>query len=225
MFWMGSQPWLKVNLAGERFTNESEPYDFTLQAALNQPDHTCAVIFDANWMDYISQFKTQGCSRMFPFSNGTPVSAIDLDANMGMFMGVQEAGFVQSADTVEELAAKLGIPADALVATVERQNENYANGEDPDFGKEPFRLSPVDTAPFYGVRLTGYMLCTLDGIRINESMNALDEHGDPIEGLYVCGNDSGAFFAYTYPDQITGLAAGRSATFARRAGRIAATGA
>lgn len=225
MFWMGSQPWLKVNLAGERFTNESEPYDFTLHAALNQPDHTYAVIFDANWMDYIPQFKTQGCSRMFPFSNGTPVSAIDLDANMGMFMGMQEAGFVQSADTVEELAAKLGIPTDALVATVERQNENYANGEDPDFGKEPFRLSPVDTAPFYGVRLTGYMLCTLDGIRINESMNALDEHGDPIEGLYVCGNDSGAFFAYTYPDQITGLAAGRSATFARRAGRIAATGA
>ena len=83
----------------------------------------------------------------------------------------------------------------------------------------------MDTAPFYGVRLTGYMLCTLDGIRINESMNALDEHGDPIEGPYVCGNDSGAFFAYTYPDQITGLAAGRSATFARRAGRIAATGA
>lgn len=46
-----------------------------------------------------------------------------------------------------------------------------------------------------------------------------------LEGLYVCGNDSGSFFAYTYPDQITGLAAGRSATFARRAGRIVATGA
>ena len=156
---------------------------------------------------------------MFPFSNGTPVSAIDLDANMGMFMGMQEAGFVQSADTVEELAAKLGIPADALVATVERQNENYANGEDPDFGKEPFRLSPVDTAPFYGVRLTGYMLCTLDGIRINESMNALDEHGDPIEGLYAAGNTLGGRFSVFYPTPCGGSYIGSAMTLGRLIGK------
>ena len=54
--------------------------------------------------------------------------------------------------------------------------------------------------------------------------NGVNADGDPIEGLYVCGNDSGCFFAHTYPDQIPGLAAGRSAVFARRAGRLAATG-
>ncbi len=223
MFWMGSQPWLKVNLNGERFANESAPYDFILHASIDQPGHTYATIWDANFQDYITQFKTQGCSRMFPFSNGAPVSAIDLETAIAMNEGMMEAGFIQQADTVEELAEKLGIPADNLVATVERNNENYANGEDPDFGKEPFRLSAVDTAPFYGVRQTGYMLCTMDGIKIDENMNALDTDGNPIAGLYVCGNDSGSFFAYTYPDQMAGLAAGRSATFARRAGRIAAT--
>ena len=225
MFWMSSQPWLKVNLNGERFANESAPYDFILHASIDQPGHTYATIWDSNFEDYVYQFKTQGCSRMFPFTNGAPVSAIDLETAKAMNQGLIEQGFIQQADTIEELAEKLGIPADNLVATVERNNENYANGEDPDFGKEPFRLSPVDTAPFYGVRNTGYMLCTMDGIKIDENMNALDTEGNPIEGLYVCGNDSGSFFAYTYPDQMAGLAAGRSATFARRAGRIAATGA
>ena len=161
---------------------------------------------------------------MFPFVNGAPVSAIDMDACMGMLEGMKQAGFIQQADTVEELAEKLGIPADTLAATVERNNANAAAGEDPDFGKEAFRLSPVDTAPFFGVRNAGRLLCTMDGIKIDETMHALNADGDPIEGLYVCGNDSGCFFAHTYPDQIPGLAAGRSATFARRAGRIAATG-
>ena len=223
MVWMASQPWLKVNLEGERFCNESAPYDFILHAMLHEPGHTYATIWDANFQDYITQFKTQGCSRMFPFVNGAPVSAIDMDACMGMLEGMKQAGFIQQADTIEELAEKLNIPADNLVATVERNNENCAAGEDPDFGKEPFRLSPVDTAPFFGVRTCGYMLCTMDGIKIDENMNALTEDNEPIDGLYVCGNDSGGFFAYTYPDQIPGLAAGRSATFARRAGRIAAT--
>ena len=224
MLWMASQPWLKVNLKGERFCNESAPYDFVLHASIDQPGHTYATIWDSNFQDYIMQFKTQGCSRMFPFVNGAPVSAIDMDSCMGMLEGMKQAGFVQQADTVEELAEKLGIPADTFAATVERNNANAAAGEDPDFGKEAFRLSPVDTAPFFGVRNAGRLLCTLDGIKIDETMRALNADGDPIEGLYVCGNDSGCFFAHTYPDQIPGLAAGRSAVFARRAGRIAATG-
>ena len=59
------------------------------------------------------------------------------------------------ADTIEELAKGLGIPAENLKKTVERQNENYDNQVDPDFGKEAFRLSPVRKAPFYGVRTSG----------------------------------------------------------------------
>lgn len=110
MVWMASQPWLKVNLKGERFCNESAPYDFVLHASIDQPGHTYATIWDSNFQDYIMQFKTQGCSRMFPFVNGAPVSAIDMDACMGMLEGMKQAGFIQQADTVEELAEKLGIP-------------------------------------------------------------------------------------------------------------------
>ena len=67
-----------------------------------------------------------------------------------------------------------------------------------------------------------YTICA--SLVCDDSNQVLDGDDNPIEGLYVCGNDSGCFFAHTYPDQIPGLAAGRSAVFARRAGRLAATG-
>ena len=65
-------------------------------------------------------------------------------------------------------------------------------------------------------------LGTLDGIRIDENMNAVDKDGEPIPGLYVCGNDSGGFFANTYVNLATGCCAGRNMTFARRAARVIA---
>lgn len=223
MFWMGSQPWLKVNLEGQRFADEGAPYDFILHASSTQPGHTYCTIWDSNFMNYIPQFKTQGCSRMFPFENGAPVSAITLDANMGMIQQLTEGGMIQQADTIEELAKKLNIPAENFSATVSRYNGLVASGTDTDFGKLAFRMSPVDTPPYYGIRQTGYLLCTMDGIPIDTNINALDKEGNPIEGLYVGGNDSGSFFAHSYPDLVPGLAAGRSATLGRRAGRIAAT--
>ncbi len=222
LFWMGSQPWLKVNLNSERFANESSPYDFILHASRTQPGHTYCTIWDSNYVNYIYQFKTQGCSRMFNFVNGAPPNAMPLAAAQGMNAKLLEQGYIQQANTIEELAQKLNIPVDTFKKTVARNNELYKKGKDEDFGKEAFRLSPIDTPPYFGVRQTGSMLCTLDGIRIDQNVNAVDTEGKPISGLYVCGNDSGGYYAYTYPDVSAGNAAGRTATFARRAARIAA---
>ena len=188
-FWMGSQPFLKVNLKGERFMSESVPYDYVLQAALSQPDHTWCTVWDSNLVEDIYRFKTQGCSRYFEFENGAPPQ-IPLAAVMGMNEGLVADGFIQQADTVEELAEKLDIPADAFAATVARYNELYDQQLDEDFGKEAYRLSALRTPPFFGVRQTGYLLCTLDGIKIDEQMHALDESGQTIPGLFVAGVDS-----------------------------------
>lgn len=69
-----------------------------------------------------------------------------------------------------------------------------------------------------------YLICTMDGIRIDENMHAIGEDGKAIEGLFVCGDCSGSFFHGSYPNLLAGCAAGRSATFARLAGKIAAQG-
>ena len=218
-FWMGSQPWLKVNADGKRFFNESGTYEGILHADEYQKGHVHYTIFDSNWTTYATQFKMHGCSRLYPFENGAdpniPYQAIE----GGMLPGLIENGFVMQADTIEELADKLGLPADALAATVKRYNELAYAGNDEDFGKEAFRLTPVDKGPFYGAKNTGYVLCTMDGIQIDTNMNAIDTEGNPIPGLYVVGNDSGCYFANTYPNLSTGMACGRTVTFGRLLGK------
>ncbi|MEG0504311.1 MAG: FAD-dependent oxidoreductase, partial [Raoultibacter sp.] len=181
LFWMGSNPWLKVNLNGERFTNESAPYDYVLNAAIAEPHNTIIDIWDSDYETYLEQFDIHGCARVFPFDNGAPTN-MTLDIVKGINQGLLDNGYIVKADTIEELKG-LGIPADTLKKTVDRQNENFDNQVDPDFGKEDFRLSAIRTAPFYGVRTSGYMLCTLDGITINEEFQALDGNGEAIEGL------------------------------------------
>jgi len=221
-FWMGSQPFLKVNLFGERFANESGLYDYITHASATQPGNCYCTIWDANYQQDVIRFDTLGCSRMMNFGNGAPPNN-QLQVIVGMNEKLIEEGYIQKADTLEELAQKLNIPIKSFVATVERYNKMVQQGHDDDFGKVAYRLTAVAKAPFFGVRNTGMMLCTLDGIRINQDIQALDEKGEPISGLYVCGNDSGGYYAGSYPNLSTGNAAGRTVTFARRAGRIAAT--
>lgn len=224
LFWMGSQPFLKVNLNGERFMNEYMPYDLVLHAAANQPHHTYCTIWDSKYAEDCEKFATHGCSRLYPHVNGAnPV--FPMGYVQAMNDDLQKQGYIVEADTMEELAEKLGLPVDAFTATVERYNELAAKGEDKDFGKESYRLSTLQQAPFYGVRQAGgYLICTLDGIQIDDNMHAIDQDFKAIPGLYVIGDMSGNYFAGSYPSLMAGAAAGRSATFGRLAGQNAAAG-
>ena len=223
LFWMGSQPFLKVDLEGKRFTNESGDYDHILHTAYNLPGMTYAMVWDANYIQDMVRFDTHGCSRMFDHENGAE-SVWPLDLNEGVFMPMyRDQGLVVRADTIEELAEKLGLPVENFKATVERYNELFDKQVDEDFGKEAYRLSALRTAPFEGVRMSGgYFICTMDGIRINTDLNAVDTEGKPIEGLYVAGDCSGGYFDTSYPNLLAGAAAGRSVTFGRLAGKNAA---
>ena len=224
-YWFGEQPFLKVNLNGQRFCNESGPYEFMLHSMYMQPWHTYCDIFDANNKQYCEQFDEVGCCRLFPFDNGA-LSNMPYDYVWGSMTEGENShlalGYLQKADTLEELAEKLNIPADEFVRTVERYNELCAKGRDEDYGKSAHRMTPVDTAPFYGIRTCAWHLTTLDGCRINTDMQVLREDGTPIEGLYATGDCSGGFFANTYPNLFTGLACGRTMTFGRRAAKIVA---
>ena len=154
-FWMGSQPWLKVNAYGKRFMNESGTYENILHADEFQKGHCHYTLFDSNWVQYAEQFKMHGCSRMFPFENGADPNISWKVVKEKMLPGLIEKGYVVQADTIEELAQKLGLPAKTLQATVTRYNELAKSGNDVDYGKEPHRLTPVNKAPFYGAKNTG----------------------------------------------------------------------
>ena len=223
-WWFGEQPFLKVNLNGKRFCNESGPYDYMLHSAFMQPYHTYVDIFDSNYAAHVAQMNEVGCCRLYPFDNGAPCNR-PIESMPAEFEKLEEAGYLMKADTIEELASKLNLPVEETAATFARYNEFARNGNDEDYHKEPYRLIELNTPPYYGIRTGCWYLCTLDGIRINTDMHAIREDGTQIEGLYMVGNDSGGFFSVSYPNLFTGLAVGRTMTFARRAGMLAATSA
>ena len=212
LFHMGSQPWLKVNLKGERFCNESVPYDFVLHAAFMEPGHLYHSVYDSNWMEHVAQFHQFGCARIIPSPSGGKLQIFSPEAEAGLLMAMEQAGFIQKADTIEELAEKMQVPVDTFVETVKRYNELCEKGEDEDFGKEAYRMIALDKPPFYSALQGGSLLCTLDGLRINTKMQVLDKNGDVIEGLYAAGDCSGGFFAHNYPEYIVGVAVGRTLT-------------
>ncbi|MRX82620.1 FAD-binding protein [Eggerthella guodeyinii] len=222
-FWFGEQPFLKVNLNGKRFCNESGPYDYMLHSAFMQPYHTYVDIWDSDYVEQVRQINEVGCCRLYPFDNGAP-SNMPISKMAGDFEALIEAGYIQQADTMEELAQKLNLPVDATVETWERYNQFADAGKDEDYNKEPYRLLKLDHPPYYGVRTGSWFLATIDGCPVNTDMHPVNEAGEQIDGLYMVGNDSGGFFSVSYPNLFTGLAAGRTMTFGRRAGMLAATG-
>ena len=219
MFWMGSQPWLKVTSEGVRFMNESGTYENPLHADEYHKDHCHYSIFDSNWVPYTKQFRMHGCSRLWPFANGAEPNHMYTEMRDKVLPDLIKEGFVQQADSIEELARKLQLPVEQLKKTVANYNKMAYAGVDTEYGKEKHRLTPVDKPPFYGVKNSGWLLCTMDGIVIDKNLNACDENGDAIPGLFVIGNDSGCYFANEYPNLVDGMAAGRTVTFGRIVGR------
>lgn len=210
-FNLGTQPFLKVNRNGLRFTNESGTYDMMSYAAYNQPGHVYASIFDANMPEDVQRFHTLGCSAQ---TRSNPQGQLD------MFEDKIAKGMAFKADTLEELADMLGFAGEAkenFLATCARYNELYDKQDDEDFGKPAYRLSALKTAPFYGFWLGACLLTTEQGILCDERAQVVDEAGDVIGGLYVCGDCSGGFFVNNYPCLMPGIAMGRTMTFAIKA--------
>ena len=211
-----AQPWLRVDLNGRRFMNESAPYDYAVHRAQSLPGKCYAVVFDAKYAEDSQAFEMVGCSRVHPFPNGAPPDHT-IEEMSAKLEKLVEDGFFVKADTIEGLAEALNLPVDTFAQTVARYNELCRKGVDEDFGKEPYRLSTIVEPPFYGSRACGFVLCTLDGIQVDANMNALDSAGRPIKGLYVAGCDSGSYFAGSYTNLIPGACAGRSMTLALHA--------
>ena len=214
-FNLGTQPFLKVNRDGKRFTCESGTYDQMPYSAYNQPGRVYASIFDAGMPDDVQRFHTIGCSAG---TRKNPQGQLD------NFEKQIEKGNAFKADTLEELADKMGFQGEAkenFLATVERYNELFDKQDDEDFGKPAYRLSEIRKPPFYGFWMGACILTTEQGILINEKAQALDEDRKPIDGLFVTGDCTGGFFVDNYPCVLPGIAMGRTMTFAIKAVKVA----
>lgn len=214
---IGSQPFLKVDRDGRRIANESCNYDAICHAAANKKGGVWCQIFDVNAPDDVQRFQTQGCSAM---TRNMQLRGKTVDEAYGE--QYINTGIMMKADTLDELAGKLGFEGEAkktFLAEVDRYDSLYDAQDDEDFGKETYRLSAIRTAPFYGCWYGGSLLTTLDGLRINENMQVLAADGSVVEGLFAAGDCSGSFYSGNYPVYIVGDACGRTLTFGRHAVR------
>lgn len=184
-----------VNRHGERFVNESAAYDRLGREIIERMDDGSVTL--PFWMVYDD---TEG---VVPPVKATNVPMVEAEKYI-------EAGLWHTADTLEELAEKIGVPADALAATVIRFNKMADQGVDEDFGRgdeaydrafsngEP-PLVPIRTGPFHAAAFGISDLGTKGGLRTDTAARVLDTSGVPIPGLYAAGNTMAAVSGTVYP--------------------------
>lgn len=193
----------RVNVKGERFVNESLSFEYITNSLMYQPGARDFVLMSGDLL------------AAFDIMKGViPWTAQDMYDNC--------KDVLIQADTIDELAEKIGVDADKLKATIDRYNEFCAKGVDEDFGKDATTLLPMDEPPFYALEESGSCLTTVSGLKINANSQVLDNEGGVIENLYALGNTSGSMFFGTYPHHISAVSHGRCVCFGYLVGRLLA---
>jgi 3-oxosteroid 1-dehydrogenase len=188
-----------VNSAGARYMNEALPYveatHEIYQGQATGVDHVPSyMVFDQT---YRNRYLFAGVAGRQPFPGRW-----------------YKEGVVVRADTLEELATKVGLPSGSLDATVARFNGFARSGVDEDFhrGESAYdkyysdptvkpncSLAPIEKGPFYAVKIVPGDLGTKGGLVTDERARVLREDGTAIAGLYAAGNVSSAVMGHTYP--------------------------
>lgn len=189
------QPWLGIDVNGDRY-----PYDTTALGGFTSqgmrlrdlPGNQGYVIFDDNYEEYALGFNQLMCR--IPMSRKIFGDELDRapeylqDWESGARAAIDE-GIIESADTIEELAEKLGLNVDVVVKAVNDYNAIVEAGEDPDgpFAEHPEYLKPIAQPPFHGAAVGAFIYATSAGLATNENMQVVDTKGQPIPGLYATG--------------------------------------
>ena len=195
---------IAVNAKGRRFVNEADSYHAFVMGMLadqggeqSVPAH---LIVDRAFIErYLFGLVFRGARGMRRFLRD---------------------GYLIEATSLAELATKLEIDAAGLAATVEEFNDHAVTGEDPAFGRGSSAMNrfngdsshapnpcvrPLGPGPFYALTVWPYDLACSAGLAGDSEGRVLDAHGQPIDGLYACGNDLASIFRGTYPGPGTTL--------------------
>jgi fumarate reductase flavoprotein subunit len=208
MYPLTRQPFLNVNIFGERFVNEDAPFGYTARADLRQSEHMKWVVWDNKWEEDSRRFNGDACERMEgPMTFHNP----------GAIESLIKRGIILKENTLEALSKKMNVPPDAFMSTIRRYNRLAGLKKDLDFGKPSYMLTAIEKAPFYAVKTGACLVVTSSGLEINTRLQVLDKDRKVIPGLYAAGDVSGGFFANDYPN-VLGTANSRALTFGRLAG-------
>ena len=222
-------PYLIVNMNGERFVSEevdmayiSNPLKWQpgFKGENMDPEHQesgslgwYCQIYDNNYMEYATGPVPEFVMQRY-------LKEEDPSLHVSVFPELIDTF---RADTIEELAEKLGLPVEKTVETFNRYNELCEKGEDLDFGKPAKYLHKFDTAPFWGIRRHIRCSSITAGVLSDEFGRVTTEDGEVIKGLYAVGNLGGQFYgAPDYPFFHPGLSLGHAVTFGFIAGEHAA---
>ena len=212
-----TQPDLWVNPQGERFCDEGIAfYDTSIgnaNARYKKDGYTFS-IFDDSIKHRLFE---KGIERQLGWENlpGTVPTGIDSIIDASQEQGSTE---IFIANSVEELAVKIGCDPAVLKATVDEYNYFCNKSHDEVFAKDPKYLRPLKGPKFYAVKVRTVFLGTLGGIKINHRAEVLDKKEKVIPGLYAAGFDAGGAYGDSY---CINVASGMCAGFATNTGRIA----
>lgn len=195
---------ISVGPDGRRFVRDELGATTAGQAAAARGyDHTFVIATEAQLKDFMSK-------------DGTQVIGWDQDK----FKKELEENkiFAVKANTIKELAEKLGIDPTALTKTIEDYNSYVKNGKDLEFDRKALK-GTFEKGPFYGFRSQYVAMANLGGLKAGKTLEILDVYGNPIKHLYAAGETLGGVHGDSY---LSGNSIGACLTLGRLAGQAAA---
>ena len=198
-------PYLRVNKLGKRFTPEYEPYGHLAMAIQAQPGTYDFYIVDGAIGEKIDKIWTPSSSCYGPKE---------------VWVAAATSENALKADTLEELAELMEVPADEFVATIEHWNEMAAEGKDEDFNFPGSMMMTIDTPPFYATKEYADGLNTCGGLLVDTECRVLNKERQPIEGLFAAGITSGGMFFNTYPHNLNCLSHTRNCLMGYTIGKV-----
>ena len=134
-----------------------------------------------------------------------------------VIQGYIKKGYTVTGETYEELGKAMGVDAAAFAETMEKWNGYVEAKNDPDFGRTSF-ANPLNTAPYYAVKVTAGVHHTMGGLKINANTEVLNEKGEVIPGLFAAGEVTGGVHG---ANRLGGNAVADFTVFGRIAGAAA----